>query len=66
MFEGTTSVKRTKVDMLGSQFENLRMEKRNPWLISVQSYVTYLMSPLLLESFTRTKSWSRSWRDHYM
>ncbi|XP_020872583.1 uncharacterized protein LOC110226192 [Arabidopsis lyrata subsp. lyrata] len=27
MFEGTTSVKRTKLDMLASQFENLRMEE---------------------------------------
>ncbi|EOA26734.1 hypothetical protein CARUB_v10022820mg [Capsella rubella] len=28
MFEGTTSVKRTKLDMLASQFENLRMEEK--------------------------------------
>ena len=27
MFEGTTSVKRTKLDMLSSRFENLRMDE---------------------------------------
>ncbi|EOA29637.1 hypothetical protein CARUB_v10014861mg [Capsella rubella] len=35
MFEGTTSVKRTKLDMLASQFENLRMEVKELVLIKI-------------------------------
>ena len=57
MFEGTSSVKRTKLDMLASRFENLRMDEEETVAQFSGKLCDISMSALRLGSSSRTRSW---------
>ena len=56
MFKGTSSVKRTKLDMLAFRFENLRMDEEETVAQFSGKLCDISMSALRLGSSSRTRS----------